>query len=55
VLSEANVLKEGCENVDDEISGHPRSPRTNGNVEKVQKLVHSDTQLSIRAMTVQII
>jgi hypothetical protein len=35
-------FKEGCENVeDDERSGHPRSYRTDENVEEVQNLVHS--------------
>jgi hypothetical protein len=38
---------------DDVRSGHPRSCRTEENVEKVQNLVHSDRHLSIRAMAVQ--
>jgi hypothetical protein len=40
-------FKEGCENMEDERSGHPRSYRTNENVAKVWNLVH----LSIRDMT----
>jgi len=48
-------LNEVCGNVEhNERSGHPRSHRTNENVEKVQNLLHSDRRLSIRAMNMQL-
>jgi hypothetical protein len=48
-------FKEDHENKEnDERSGHPRSHRTDKNVEKVQNLVHSYRHLSIRAMAVQL-
>jgi len=41
-------FKEGHKNMeDDERSGHPRSHRTDENVEKVWNLVHSDRRLSV--------
>jgi hypothetical protein len=38
----------------DERSGHPRSHRTDENVEKVRNVVHSHRRLSIRAVAVQL-
>jgi len=47
-------FKEGRENVeDDERSGHPRSHRTDENVERMQNPVHSDGRSSVTAMAVQ--
>jgi hypothetical protein len=37
---------------DGERSGHPRSHRTNGNIERVWNLMHLDRRLSIRALAV---
>jgi predicted transcriptional regulator len=39
---------------DDERGGHPRSHRTNENVEKVWNLMHSDKCLNIRAVAMQL-
>jgi hypothetical protein len=51
----SGIIKEGSKKMeDDETSGHPRSHRTEENVKKVQKLVHSDGYLSIRAINVQL-
>jgi len=48
-------FKEGHNNVeDDKRSGCPRSHRNDENVEKVQKLVHSDGCLSFRTVAVQL-
>jgi hypothetical protein len=44
-------FKESWEDVkDDERTGHLKTHWTDENVEKVQKLVHSDTRLSVRMM-----
>jgi uncharacterized cysteine cluster protein YcgN (CxxCxxCC family) len=49
------MFKEDRENMeDDERSCRTRSHRTSENVEKFRNLVHSDRQLSIRAMAVQL-
>jgi uncharacterized metal-binding protein len=45
-------LKEGRKNVEDDERSRPRSLRTDGNVEKVRNLTHSEGRLSIRPMAV---